>query len=130
MTKAVFRSNLHFFYSLWKLQLYVFLISLPSISTSLVLEMQGSPEIALVSYSAFKSNPPNEFRQNETGTDNLRLPDSTQVTIISDKQELSNTPKINIVKTVSELDALRNQIFNRPLLLFVTCGRHVPHGQR
>ena len=70
-----------------------FVVSLPSISISHVLKMPGSPEIVLVSYSSFKSNPPNEFRQNKTGTDNLRLPDSAQVTIISDKQELSNTPK-------------------------------------
>lgn len=93
-------------------------------------EMQGSPEVVLVSYSAFKANAPDEFRQNQNGIESLRLPDSTQVTIISDKQEFSNTPKVNLVTTVGELDAFRNQIFNRPLLLLATCGKHVPHGQR
>ena len=94
------------------------------------LKMQNSSEVVLVSYSAFKSNPPNEFKLNKDGAEVLRLPDSSQVTIISDKQELSNTDKINLVKTTSELDAFRSQLFNRPLLLLVTCGKHVPHGQR
>lgn len=92
--------------------------------------MQSSPEVVLISYSVFKSVPPNEFRVNKSGPDNMRLPDNTQVTIISDKEEFTNTPKTNIVKTTSDLDAFRNQILNRPLLLFVTCGKHVPHGQR
>ena len=100
------------------------------IKAILNLEMQNSSEVVLVSYSAFKSNPPNEFKLHKDGAEILRLPDSSQVTIISDKQELSNTDKINLVKTTSELDAFRNQLFNRPLLLMVTCGKHVPHGQR
>lgn len=92
--------------------------------------MQASPEVVLISYSAFKSNPPNEFRLNENGTVTLKLPEKAQVTIISDKQELCNTPKTNIVKTVSDLQVFRGQLFNRPLLMLVTCGKHVPHGQR
>lgn len=93
-------------------------------------EMQSSPEVVLISYSAFKSVPPNEFRVTNSGPDNTRLPDNTKVTIISDKEELTNTSKTNIVKTASDLEGFRNQILNRPLLLFVICGRHVPLGQR
>ena len=85
------------------------------IKTILNLEMQNSSGVVLVSYSAFKSNPPNEFKLNKDGAEVVRLPDSSQVTIISDRQELSNTDKINLVKTTSELDAFRNQLFNRPL---------------
>ena len=95
--------------------------------------MQSSPEVVLISYSAFKSVPPNEFRVTNSGpdtSDNTRLPDNPQVTIISDKEEFTNTSKTNIVKTASDLEGFRNQILNRPLLLFVTCGKHVPHGQR
>jgi len=92
--------------------------------------MQSSPEVVLISYSAFKSVPPNEFRVNKSSSDNTCLPDNTQVTIISDKEEFTNTTKTSSVKTISDLEAFRNQILNRPLLLFVTCGKHVPHGQR
>lgn len=92
--------------------------------------MQSTSEVALISYSVFKSNPPNEFRVSKSGAESIRLPDSTQVTIVSDKEEFTNTTKTNIVQTTSDLEAFRNQIFNRPLLLFVTCGKHVPHGQR
>ena len=92
--------------------------------------MQSSPEVVLISYSAFESVPPNEFLVTNSGPDNTRLPDNTQVTIISDKEGFTNTSKTNIVKTASDLEGFRNQILNRPLLLFVTCGKHVPHGQR
>lgn len=94
--------------------------------------MQSSPEVVLISFSVFKSVPPNEFRVNKSGPDDthVRLPDNTQVSIISDKEEFTNTLKTNIVKSTSDLEAFRNQILNRPLLLFVTCGKHVPHGQR
>ena len=92
--------------------------------------MQSSPELVLISYSAFKSVPPNEFRVDKSAPDNTSLPDNTQVTIISDNEEFTNTSKTNIVKTASDLDSFRNQILNHPLLLYVTCGKHVPHGQR
>lgn len=92
--------------------------------------MQNTSEVVLISYSAFKSNPPNEFKVNKSGSDSVRLPDNSHVTIISDKDEFANTTKTNIVQTISDLEAFRNQILNRPLLLLITCGKHVPHGQR
>ena len=83
-----------------------------------------------MSYSAFKSNPPNEFKVNKEGSDSIRLPNNSLLTIISDKEEFTNTAKTNVVKTIGDLEAFRSQILNRPLLLLVTCGKHVPHGQR
>ena len=78
--------------------------------------MQSSPEVAvLISYLAFKSVPPNEFRVTNSGPDNTHLPDNKQVTIISDKEEFANTSKTNIVKTASDLRSFRNQILNCPL---------------
>ena len=93
-------------------------------------EMQNTSGVVLMSYSAFKSNPPNEFKVNKEGSDSIRLPNNSLVTIISDKEEFTNTEKTNMVKTISDLEAFRSQILNRPLLLLVTCGKHVPHGQR
>ena len=92
--------------------------------------MQNTSGVVLISYSDFKSNPPNEFKVNKEGADSILLPNNSLVTIISDKEEFTNSAKTNIVKTISDLEAFRSQIFNRPLLLLVTCGKHVPHGQR
>ena len=96
--------------------------------------MQNSPELVLISYSSFKSNPPKDFMFNFKGdndsTVNVKFPDRTQVTIISDKDEFSNVAKTTAVKTLTDLESFRKQIFDRPLFLLVICGKHVPRGQR
>lgn len=87
----------------------------------------NSSEIVLISDSTFKSNPPAEFLSKGK---NLTVPDSSIITVINDKIEFSNTPKANLVGSLSELDDVRRQITSRPLMLSVTCGKHVPRGQR
>lgn len=50
--------------------------------------------------------------------------------IIGCETQLTNWPAVSSVKTLEDLKMVKVQLFTRPLILLVQCGKHVPAGQR
>ena len=66
------------------------------------------------------------FQQN---TGKIFSPDGS-VNIFSKDEKFSDSSNVVQVKTEAELEQLRIDVSTKPTMLHVTCGKHVPHGQR
>ncbi|XP_032235366.2 uncharacterized protein LOC116601144 [Nematostella vectensis] len=85
-------------------------------------------EIFLIPETTFNSFPPKCFQPSSSGE--IETPRSSVVTVIGDSKDFSNFPKISVVTSLADIEEVRHQIYRRPLVFKVTCGKHVPMGQK
>jgi len=86
-------------------------------------------EIVLIAEPTFQSSSPSCFIGKDP-TNGIQAPTSLAATVIADKSQFSNYNKCVTVETFEDLEEVRRQVCDRPLVLMVTCGKHVPMGQR
>lgn len=86
-------------------------------------------EVILIAEPTFKATPPSCFIGKEQNGC-IKPPSSLAATVITEDDKLNNCSKCITVETVEELDEVQRQVCERPLVLMVTCGKHVPMGQR
>ena len=82
--------------------------------------------------SAFTVIPWNEFLSYSAKDSKVktRFPAKADVLIVGNDPQLCNWPVVNFVRSVEDLTDIKLQLFTRPLVLLVECGKHVPIGER
>lgn len=88
----------------------------------------SSSEVVIIAESTFKSCPPSCFPKTQNG--DVQPPSKAMVTSIGDDSQLSNYPKCTKVETFEDIEVVKRQVCERPLILTATCGKHVSRGQR
>ncbi|XP_031567626.1 uncharacterized protein LOC116302470 [Actinia tenebrosa] len=92
------------------------------------LSQDNQNSVILIAESTFRSFPPNCLIRGEN--DALSIAPSSVATVISSDVEFSNFPKCSVVQSVGNVEDIRRQICSKPLVLTVSCCKHVPQGQR
>lgn len=99
-------------------------------STSYFAMSDNIKEIIIVAESTFKASPPSCFMNEKEQNGGVHPPSMVAATVVTSDDQIGNYTKFTEVETMEDVEQARRQLCGTPLVFTVTCGKHVPMGQR